>query len=160
MASEHGVPGMDEPPEDLVSVGGEIDLVKISLRVVGEDLDPDEVTELLGVEPTFAARKGEMVEVLGGLRTQPTGLWVLDLGDSPEWELADGISTLLDRMPDDPELWEDLAGRYKLDLFCGAFLQAANRGFALPEELIRRMADRRLAFSVDIYCSVPDEPDY
>ena len=64
------------------------------------------------------------------------------------------------RMPDDPELWKDLAGRYKLDLFCGAFLQAANRGFALPEELIRRMADRRLAFSVDIYCSVPDEPDY
>lgn len=151
---------MDEPPEELVSVGGEIDRVKISLRVAGDDLDPDEVTEVMGVEPTFAARKGEMVDVLGGLRKQPTGLWVLDLGDSPEWELADGISTLLDRMPDAPELWADLADRYKIDLFCGAFLRATNRGFELPKELIRRMADRRLVFSVDIYCGAPDEPDY
>ena len=47
-----------------------------------------------------------------------------------------------------------------LDLFCGAFLRAVNRGFDLPEELIRRMADCRLAFGVDIYFNVPHAPDY
>lgn len=151
---------MDEPPDEFVSVGGEIDRVKISLRVAGDDLDPDEVTELLGVESTFAARKGEVVDAPGGARPQRTGIWLLDLGDSPEWELADGISTLLNRMPDDPELWADLADRYEIDLFCGAFLRATNRGFDLPKELIRRMADRQLAFGVDIYCNVPNEPDY
>lgn len=37
---------------------------RISLRIAGDDLDPDEVTSLLGIAPCFAYRK----EISGKLR--------------------------------------------------------------------------------------------
>jgi hypothetical protein len=39
------------PPGEYVIVGGDVDGISASLRVMGDDLDPDEVTRLLGVKP-------------------------------------------------------------------------------------------------------------
>ena len=39
-------------------VGGEVDRIEVSLRVAGDALDPQRITRMLGVSPTFAARKG------------------------------------------------------------------------------------------------------
>jgi hypothetical protein len=147
-------------PDNEFQAGGDIDEVSVSLRVASPNLEPTEVTALLGVEPTFAARKGDRrrsgsVEVV-----QRTGIWIFALPESREWELADAIRTLLARLPEDLAVWERLRAKAKIDVFCGLYLEHWNRGVDLSPELLRQLADRGLTLGLDIYGngSDSDEP--
>ena len=137
--------------EDGFVVGGEIDRVQVTLRIVGDALQPDRITRMLGVEPTFAAAKGDTVDRSGVPITQRTGMWSYELPASPEWELSDAVRTLLERLPADPALWESLAMDYKIDLFCGLFLAARNSGTELMLETMALLVERRLPLGLDIY---------
>jgi hypothetical protein len=137
--------------EDGFVVGGEIDRVEVSLRIAGDALDPQRITRMLGVTPTFAARKGDVITHGESTVTQQIGIWTYKLPASSEWELGDAIQTLLERLPADPALWETLAGEFKTDVFCGLFLSAANRGTELRVETMALLAERRLTLGLDIY---------
>ncbi len=146
------------PPGDYVSVGGDVDRITLSVRVAGDQLDPDEVTRALGAAPTFAARKGERRPSGGREVIQRTGVWFVEFQGAPvEWTLDEAIAALLDRLPADMAVWDELAAKYELDLFCGLHLGAWNRGFALPPGLLHRLAERHLELDVDIYCVGSDE---
>lgn len=143
--------------EDFV-IGGPLARVRVSVRVVGDDLDPDEVTRLLGVEPTFAARKGERVtrRTRTGTeraRVQSVGVWshALTPHSSPDWELGAALDELLSRFPEDPGLWALLRARYSVDVFCGLFLGSDNQGADLRPETLGAVARRGLTLSLDIY---------
>ncbi len=137
-------------PDELIRAGGDVDLIRVSIRVGGDDLDPDEVTRALGVAPDFAARKGERRQSGGSVVTQPTGVWSVGISGR-EWTLEDAIAALLDRLSADLAVWDALAGRYRMDAFCGLRVATWNRGAVLSSELLRRLADRHLDLSLDIY---------
>jgi hypothetical protein len=145
-------PGHGEDEGDDIIAGGDVDDIRVSLRVIGDDLDPDEVTRLLGVEPSTAAKKGRLREGTKSQTPQRAGIWTLDLGKSREWLLEDLITAVLDRVPVSLEVWRQLGARYKIDLFCGLFLERWNRGVDLSPGLLHRIAERGLALSFDIYC--------
>jgi len=144
-------------PEDSWIVGGSIDRVSVSLRISAPDLDPDIVTRRLGVQPTFAARRGDERPSKGGTIAQPVGIWIVGLANSPEWELADAISAVLDRVPSDLGLWKELASFASIDMFCGLHLDDWNRGLDLPAELLARLGERHIALGLDIYCDESDD---
>lgn len=147
------------PPEDYLTVGGDVDRITVSVRASGDALDPDAVTRALGVAPTFAARKGERRRSGDREIVQGTGVWYIEFAGAPaEWTLDEAIAALLDRLPADLAVWDALAARHQLDVFCGLHMSAWNRGVALPPALLRRLADRHLELDFDIYCSGPDEP--
>lgn len=143
------------PPEGFVTVGGEVGEISLTLSIGGDHLDPDEVTRILGITPSFAARKGDQRAAGGGVVTQRTGIWLLRLTEapSPEWTLADAIETLLSRLPSDLEVWKGLAARFEVSLSCGLFLDGWNQGLVLPTSLLRQIADRHLDLDLDIYCN-------
>ena len=99
----------DLPSDEWIRAGGEIDRVSVSLRVAGDDLEPESVSRALGVAPTFMARKGE--RRMSGERevVQPTGVWSFALPDSPEWEIADALRELFSRLPSPGPVWDILA---------------------------------------------------
>lgn len=147
------------PPGEYATVAGDVDRITVSVRAGGDDLDPEAVTRALGVAPTFAARKGERRRSGGGEVVQRTGVWYVAFGGAPqEWTLGEAIDALLDRLPDDLAVWDALAARYRLDLFCGLHLEDWNRGITLGPALLRRLADRHLEISFDIYYVGSDEP--
>ncbi len=131
--------------------------VSVSLRVSGDALDPTEITRLLGVQPKFAARKGDPVNRGGRSMTQRSGIWTYQVMDraSPGWGLDDAIVALLDRLPADVALWEDLGRRFKIDLFCGLFMGSVNQGLVLRPSTLRLMADRGLTLGLDVYGHFP-----
>lgn len=149
----------DSVPDDVVSIGGPLSRLSISVRIAGETLDPAEISAILGVQPKFAARTGETR--LSGRRTvtQRIGIWTYGLTDGPseEWELDDAITTLLNRLPADTTIWRDLAARYRLDVFCGLFMGGDNQGADLRPETLRLLADRGLALGLDIYGPPPGD---
>jgi hypothetical protein len=138
----------DPSPNDPVE--RDVDRLDIELRVTGDDLDPDRITRMLGVNPTLAARKGEAVDVAGVPVTQPTGIWSYALPASPEWELGDAIDTLLERLPHDPALWESLGGWASAAVVCGLHVHGVDRVAALPPDTLARLSERRLALSLRI----------
>ena len=148
------------PPGEYVTVGGDVDRITVSVRVGGEDLDPDEVTRAFGVQPTFAAGKGERRQSGGREVVQRTGVWYVSFEGTPEeWTLADAVRELLALLPQDLAVWERLAARYSLDVFCGLHMRRWNRGFALEPPLLRQLADRHLELDVDIYYVGPGDEE-
>jgi hypothetical protein len=137
-------------PTDRKPPRRDIEKLEIELRVTGDDLDPERITRMLGVNPTVAARKGEEIDVGGVPVAQHTGIWAYALPASPEWELGDAIDTLLERLPHDPALWESLAGWASVAVVCGLFVHNVDRAADLTPDTLARLAERRLALSLQI----------
>jgi hypothetical protein len=137
-------------PTDANPPGRDIERLEIELRVTSDDLDPERITRMLGVNPTAAARKGEEIDVSGVPVAQRTGVWTYALPASPEWELGDAIDTLLERLPHDPALWESLAGWASVAVICSLFVHGVDRGADLAPDTLARLAERRLALNLQI----------
>ena len=129
-----------------------VDRLTVSIRVSGADLDPGELTQLFGVEPTFAARPGDRWSAGGREFTQRTGVWSLQFGGATDdGTLAAAIGELLGRLPADVKVWKRLASMYRLELFCGVHLASWESGLRLAPELLRALADRSLELDFGLY---------
>lgn len=154
MGSNHRSPPVGAPP-GTVWYGGPVDSVSVSLRIWGQDVDPAELSALLGCEPTEAARTGDtLVRSNGRTRLVSRGFWHLS-SDRQATVLADQIESLLSKLTNDVAVWQSLTERFDVDLFCGLFLETTNRGVELPAHLLAKLAERRLRIGFDIYA--PDE---
>ena len=75
-------------PQPVAVVGGTIDETSVSLCLYGDDLDPDEISRILGVCPTHAHRKGEERRSRSPRAQKPppykSGAWILKVrGQAP-----------------------------------------------------------------------------
>lgn len=127
-----------------------MDSTSVALRFFGEDLDPAELSQRLGAEPTVCHRKGDSIPNIQQ-ETSRTGSWLLAGERQSKSSLEAQINSLLDRLTDDLDVWRDLTGRYKADLFCGLWSEAWNRGVALSPQLVARIAERGLSIGFDVY---------
>lgn len=116
--------------------------------------DPDVITELLHCAPTRAERKGVPVFGRDGSERIPKrGYWAVELSSpqSGDWDVEEVIKGMLAKLPADAELWAELNRTCKVDLYCGLFMEAANRGFSLSPSTCQMLADRHLEIGFDIY---------
>jgi hypothetical protein len=117
--------------------GGPVDRFRVTLRIFGEELDPGQISTLLGCTPTKVERKGIPISWAGGTRIPKKGLWFLTI-DSKDCaendDVEDRIRMLLEQLPSNGELWGDLTSKYDVDVSCGLFLEASNRGFSITGE--------------------------
>ena len=118
----------------MIKIGGPVDKIKIGLRVNGDLLDPNEVTKLLGCEPTKAK-----------------GNWLLNGKLLPTDDLEVQIENLLASVTDDLSVWKELTTKYKVDIFCGLFLEDINRGFELSSKMMKALSERNISIGFDIY---------
>lgn len=133
----------------LLRVGGLVDETGVRLGVYGENLDPPDVTAIIGREPTSAHRKGDR----RGPRSPPYkgGAWFYELrGEAPQGP-AELSAALLDQLPDDAQIWAKLSERYDVQLRYGIHMTGWNRGFDLPADVAVRIARLRAAVMFDIY---------
>ena len=132
---------------------------RVSLRVFGDSLEPEEVSALLGRQPTRSHRKGDKVfrtssnaMTSGSVAlTEPTGAWILDSGLSEKAEIEDHVEALLAPVSNDSDEWASLTSRFSASIHCSLFLDQFNEGFELSPRLAQSMADRGLVIAFDIY---------
>lgn len=125
---------------------------RISLRIAGDDLDPDEVTSLLGVAPCFAYRKGDQWKTpKGNPLIGRTGLWTFHVDDFETDDFEEAIFDLLSRVPVTPDVFRTLASRFKVELFCGLFLDEYNAGLGLSPAVMKLLAQHEISLDLDIY---------
>ncbi|MVA26961.1 DUF4279 domain-containing protein [Agrobacterium vitis] len=125
---------------------------RISLRLAGDDLDPGEITSLLGVAPHLAYRKGEHWKTPKG---KPligrTGFWSFHVDDFETDDFEEAIFDLLSKIPVAPDVFRTLASRFKVELFCGLFLDEYNAGVGLSPAVMKLLAQREISLDLDIY---------
>lgn len=145
----------DRPEGEYISFGGPVGRTVAALRFFGPDLDPSQVTQQLGCEPTEHHRKGDPVDRRGrGARS--SGSWRLKSTLGEDASIDEHIAHLLARVTADRATWSTLAV-YQPDIFVGVFLGAFNQGDGLSPESARLLADRGIRLNFDIY-SCPREP--
>ena len=130
------------------------------MRIHGDDLDPEEITRLLGATPTRAIRKDEKIvgQVTGRVRVAKSGLWQLKVSDRTPEDLDGQIEEILSQMTDDLAIWRGISETYPMDLFCGLFLGVHNEGMSLSAKSLAALGERGIELDLDIY-SGSDEDD-
>jgi uncharacterized protein DUF4279 len=125
--------------QPLLTFGGPIDDAAVSLKAYGDDLDPDEITGLLGVAPTYSHRLGDSMRP--GSPPFQTGCWTHKVESAGPGDAADqALGCLLDRLPSDPSLWARLVQSYQIRIFFRIGFTGCNKGFGLSAVNLRRIA--------------------
>jgi hypothetical protein len=138
---------------------GDLDHSAASLRIMGDDLRPEEITQLLGKEPSASQTKGEILtgRVTGIQRTAKFGMWQWGAERREPGDLETQIHEILGPLTDDLAIWKQLAQHYHMDIFCGAFMKSTNDSIILSAETLSRLGNRGIDLNLDIYGSGEDE---
>lgn len=142
-------------PEGTIWFGGPVNWFRIHLRITGENLDPDEVSGILGRQPDSFERKGQPVLRPDGTvaRTGRTGAWRLQLSpaDTDEWDCGEAIMVLMSRLPATVEIWRTLTQRFRVDVSAALSMESRNKGFLLSPEAMSYLGERGVHVGFDIY---------
>jgi hypothetical protein len=141
--------------EILAEVGGVVDESGVTLVVSGRDLNPDDVTHLLRVEPTRSFKRGYKRQL--GSRPMPHGAWFLEIrGTSPKGPEVQ-LRKLLMKLPSSAGVWKKLRARYDVQFRFGLHMSGWNKGFGIPAALVRRLETTGGDVNFDIYAYGDDE---
>lgn len=125
---------------------------------MGDDLDPDEVTKILGREPDFGHLRGQEIVApkSGRTRIARFGMWRLKSKARTPEDLDGQVSELLDQLTSDLAVWDDISSRFKIDLFVGLMMKERNEGCLVSESSMRQLGERGIALGLDIYADMKD----
>lgn len=131
------------------------DKVTMSFRLIGDDLDPDEVTSRLGITPEWALARGERrpAPPLQG-RPQEAGVWLISTEGQVESTSAERhLVWLLERIEPVADAVLEVRREQGLtaDFFCGWFSLTGHGGPDFSPEVLSRVAALDATLSLDFY---------
>lgn len=143
-------------PKIIAEVGGVIDESGVTLCVYGENLEPADVTKLLGVKPSQSFKRG--YQRRPGAHPMRHGAWFLEVRgkdpNGPDFQLR----KLLMKLPVSEKVWKELNRRYQVKLNFGLHFSGWNKGFEIDHDLVARVAKMGIEIGFDIY-AYGDEED-
>ena len=128
-----------------------------SLRIMGDELAPSDVTKILGCAPSFEQTKGQEIvnAKTGNKRLAISGMWRLDTNRCEPENLDAQISKIFNQLTNDLTKWKSLNDRYDIDLFCGIFMKEEMEGMEVSPVTLKILGERGVTLGLEIYC--PDE---
>ncbi len=134
-----------------------LDETQVSLRFFGDDLDPDDITRLLGAAPTESCRKGDILPLWPDrTRIAKEGSWRLRAPARVPGDVEAQIFELLSGLTQDMDVWKDLGRRYQPDVFCGLFMATGSDEFTLSNAVLDALSRRGLRLRLDLYDHVEE----
>jgi hypothetical protein len=131
-----------------------------TLRIIGDSLNPDEVTRLLGAAPSESQTKDqELIGKSGRVRVAKLGAWRVHASETSPADLDVQVKEILSRLSADLAVWKDLSTRFDIDLFCGWFMDKENEGIGISADTLRCLGERGIELSLDIYAGDGDQVD-
>lgn len=128
----------------------------VTLLVNGDDLIPEELSAVLGVQPELGVCKGETFESRGRPGTSVTartGMWHFGTGYREPPNIDEQITELLGSLPDGADFWIELTNRFSCCVTVGAWFtdDSWTGGLVLEPKALGMLAERRLAIDFDMY---------
>lgn len=123
-----------------------------SLRFCGDDIDPEEISRILGAQPTKGVKKGGIWFTPNGKEiVARTGQWNLSTPEESPGDLDKQVTALFSGLSGDLDAWRVLAARFRGDIFVGLFLSGYNEGLGLSPATTSAIGLRGLELELDIY---------
>jgi hypothetical protein len=136
---------MRDPFDDIWSASDVPD-VRATLRIRGGDIDPDLVTQLLGVAPTALDMTDD-----GAARE-----WTYRLTAPEDTELGSAVEALLAVFSDDTTMWEELTSAYAVDVHCELTLRGAAQHTGVDPDVLAALGRRGLPLSLELRMGADD----
>lgn len=123
------------------------------LRIIGDDLVPNEISLLLGSKPTREMIKGKPFSWKrdGEPRLAKSGMWRLEANDQVPGDLDAQVIELLNKLTDNLDTWAVLSEKYKLYMFCGLFMDSGMEGIGLFTKSLLALGQRGIEIDFDMY---------
>ena len=132
---------------------------RVSLLINDDDLNPPEITSLLGAEPRRGVRKGEtFIDHQREPIQARTGMWYFGSGYSTAPQLDAQISSILDKLTDNLEVWASLTSRYHCYVSVGGYFDDWTGGFTLNPATLGALSARGLSIDFDLYAPAASPP--
>ncbi len=124
----------------------------VELRIVGTDLDPEQVTNDLGILATRIRRKGEPRSKTSKWAESTWAFEVLPPGQDDWSSLEDGLNALLGvAFPIRSRLGQYSATN-RIFLWCGHFTSSFDGGPVLTPKLLKSLADMGVELILETHC--------
>ena len=125
----------------------------VSFRVTGKEVDPEEISGLLKLQPSDSHKRGDPhYGKRGRYADFPEGLWALSSSLAQDRPLAEHLQHIrLQLQGREPVLAELRARGYLLDLFIGVFEIGDGDELALSDSELKSLADLQLSVCFDLY---------
>lgn len=117
-------------------------------------MDPQEITDCLGVKPDVSQKYGEVITTSEGEKLSGEykfTKWSVRESALSSDALLERLSTLLDFLSVNEDFMISL---YNKGGCCSVYFNLANcqsMGFIVPEELIEKMAKMKISFGVEVF---------
>ena len=131
-----------------------------TLRIMGDNLIPADITSLLGCDSTYEQTKGQVLigRISGHKRVARLGMWRLEATDHEPENIDAQISELLDKLTKDISVWGSISDEFEIDLFCGLFMEESNEGMEISPSSLKSLGERGIVLSLDIYDGNDEAP--
>lgn len=149
-----------EELELITEVGGELEQSSLGINFYSEHLDKDEITELIGIQPTKSWNPNERHRMgnRGLYRMTNWGKWYFHTErDSRDINIK--IDELLSKLTPNLNIWNKLTSKYEVWMDVAGYMNNWNRGFKLSPESMRMLSDRNLDIFFDLYFEEQDEEE-
>ena len=144
--------------EHIAEIGGTFEVFSVGINFYSERLDKDEITKLIGIQPTKAWNQGERHQVGNSKKSRITdyGKWYFtSKRDSTDLNVK--LKALLDSLTSDLEIWNLLTTKYEAWIDIAGYMKNWNRGFSLKPEILKMISDRNIEIVFDLYYDGDDD---
>jgi|GEM_PF-1097883 len=146
----------------IAEIGGRFEETSVTLSVYSEELDREEVSSLLGTQPTKAWNSGELHPVGNGRsgkqRIVDWGKWWFSSKRNCE-PIETKIRQILQSCTGDLKAWQILTSKYDVWLTIAAYADNWNRELRLPADILQLLAERNLSLDIDAYFYGDDDDE-
>ena len=117
---------------------------KVTLRIVGDGLDLEEISRTLGLSPTHTHIKGERRE---------NDMWSYTVPIAREQPLEDHIMALWDAVRPHIPYLRDLKRKFQMNVFCGYRSNSGTAGFQVDHRCLGLFSELEVPFGVSVVIS-------
>jgi hypothetical protein len=130
-----------------------------SFRIIDNDLDPEQISSLLGIKPDHSHRKGEpnnkrtkSGKVIIG-HPYKTGIWNINSNLPETSSLEEHLNSLLDRLePVGDKIKQLSIEGYRVDFYCACFTEHEFQGgFDVGPDILERMGRMGIILGISTY---------
>jgi hypothetical protein len=123
-----------------------------ALQIIGDTLEPDEITQLLGCSPTDSYRKGELLRTPSGRElTAQSGQWTLNARESEPGNLNGQITEILDQLRGDFSAWDIIGKKFQARIYCGLFTREWNESIEISPGTLACLSSRGIELTLELY---------
>lgn len=138
------------------STGKSSDEFEVTFRFVGDNIEPEMITSKLGIPPSKAHIKNDIVKKHPE-RTYPTGYWGINSSKPTSSHLGEQLTELLDILESHSKEIKDLIiTGLSASFYCGIFIsEGDNLNDTLIEfdtRMLQRIANMSVPLEIHIYC--------